>query len=80
MEEPPWKGSIDQVVAPPRAVSLRRKVALAIVVVVSGLLILGRNILLYGWSQATVVAGVVTIPVGVFLYLFVLRRWTQRGY
>ena len=50
------------------------------VVAVAALLILSRNALLYGWTQATLLGGVVTIPVGVFLYLFVLRRWSRRGY
>jgi len=65
---------------PPKTVSLRRRIALATVVAVAALLILSRNALLYGWTQATLLGGVVTIPVGVFLYLFVLRRWSRRGY
>lgn len=80
MEDTPWKGSLDQVATMPRAVSLRRKVALAILLIVAGFLSLGRGALLYGWTQGTLASGVVTIPVGVFLYLFMVRRWSQRGY
>jgi len=80
MEQPARKESLDQATVPPKTVSLRRRIALATVVAVAALLSLSRNALLYGWTQGTLLGGVVTIPVGVFLYLFVLRRWSRRGY
>jgi CHASE2 domain-containing sensor protein len=72
--------SLDRTGRPPKAVSLRKRVILATVIASAGLLSLGRNALLYGWTLGTVLAGIVTVPVGVVLYLFVLRRWARGRY
>jgi len=58
-------------------VSNRSKAALAVLGALAVLLVTGRNVLLYGWSQGTILATIATVPIAVVLYFIILRRWSR---
>ncbi len=60
-----------------KEVPTRSKVGLALVLGLAILLVTGRNALLYGWSQGTVLATIATVPIALILYFITLRRWSR---